>query len=291
MFDIAEFVKCREDFVYFAKAYLKIKHPVKGVIPFDLHDYQKKIVKAYNSHRFVILKKFRQGGISTLAVMWLLWKCMFFNDQSVLFIIKTDREAAHVAKIVDKAIADLPDWLKPEFTINNCHEKEFDTGSRLEFSTFEPRCGKALTHLVIDEAAFIPNMEENWKAAFPMISTGGNAIVMSTINGNNWFSKKYNAADTNGFHAVQIHFWEHPRWSNPEWAKEMKANLGIGGWHQEVLGEEYVVMPQELTNQAKKLTNWELAQRVRSAASKFTEDKEFRSYLLEAYERLEKDHI
>ncbi len=292
-----EYAKCKADFVYFAKNYIKIVNPKRGLIPFEVHDYQKRLLSLYETHRFIMTKKFRQSGITTVTVMWLLWKCMFEPNQRIFFASKTDREAIHVGKMIDLAIHNMPEWLKPRLTLSNQHEKEFAmTGSKIEFYSIRAACSRAVTYLVIDEAAFIPNMEEKWKMVFPLVSTGGKAIVMSTVNGfGNWFSETWFDAEDgkNAWYTVQIDYFEHPDYNNQAWVDEMKKNLGEIGWRQEVLGEflgddtpEVVKMALD---HAEKMSNWELGQRVRSLAWRFRrrkKDVESYAFLIEAWKRL-----
>ena len=40
---LKEYMKCAEDPIYFAKTYIKIVHVDKGLVPFDMYDYQKEI--------------------------------------------------------------------------------------------------------------------------------------------------------------------------------------------------------------------------------------------------------
>jgi len=292
-----EFAKCKDDFTYFAKTYIKITHPKRGLIPFEIHDYQKKLVKTYEDQRFVIAKKFRQGGITTLTVMWLLWKCMFASEQRIFFACKTNHEAIHVGKLITLAIDNMPEWLKPRLTVNNQHEKKFAmTNSQIYFGVFHAARSKALTHLVVDEAAFISNMEEHWKAMYPTLSVGGRAIILSTVNGfGNWFANTWFAAEEgkNQFYTVQIDYFEHPDYNNQAWVDAMKKNLGELGWRQEVLGDFIIYDTPEVEKiaieHAQRLSDWELGQRVRSLAWRFKRKKkdiESYAFLIEAWKRL-----
>jgi hypothetical protein len=230
-----EFVKCSKDFVYFAEKYLKINHPKKGLIPFTLFDYQKRLISDYESHNYVITAKWRQGGFSTLTVLHGLWHCMFKPDSRFLFISKTDREARALSKVVENAINNLPDTFKPLLTKSNDHEKRFEcTGSIMNFFSPEPGCGRAFTHLIIDEAAFIRNMDEHWKAMWPQIQ--GKCFVLSTVNGiGNWFAETYIDAreGKNKFKVFESSYKEHPEYNNEEWVAQVRKNLGERGWMQE----------------------------------------------------------
>ena len=61
-----EYVKCAQDPVYFLKKYCVVQHPIKGKVPFHLWSYQKKSLKVFEKHRFNIVLKARQLGLSTL---------------------------------------------------------------------------------------------------------------------------------------------------------------------------------------------------------------------------------
>lgn len=61
---LQEYTKCFDDPIYFIKNYVKIVSVDKGVIPFNLYDYQEKLVKMFVKHRYVIAKMPRQVGKS-----------------------------------------------------------------------------------------------------------------------------------------------------------------------------------------------------------------------------------
>jgi len=68
-----EYRKCSESCEYFILNYIKIKHPVKGIIPFALYPFQKRIVSEISTHRFNIIRKFRQAGVTTIMCAYALW--------------------------------------------------------------------------------------------------------------------------------------------------------------------------------------------------------------------------
>ena len=62
-----EILKAGKDPVYFINNYCKISHPMKGLIPFKLYDYQEDLISDFNDYRFSIILKARQLGISTIT--------------------------------------------------------------------------------------------------------------------------------------------------------------------------------------------------------------------------------
>jgi len=261
-----EIVKCVNSFEYFCHKYIKILHPVKGLIPFVPFNYQRKVISDYEKNRFNIISKFRQGGLTTVTLLWGLWRCMFKLDQQIMLISKTDREATDTGAIIDRAVEHLPSWLIPKKDKKwNDHLKEFsDTGGALKFYSPEASRGKSVTFLIIDEAAFIPDMDKHWKAMWPVLSTGGSCVLISTVNGmGNWYEQTYNDAreKRNMFNVIDLDYWEHPEYNNEKWIDEQKRQLGEKGFLQEVLreflgsGETYIPsnIIRELTEYTEKM--------------------------------------
>lgn len=237
---IEEVIKCAKDFYYWCHRYVKILHPKFGTIPFVLYKYQRRVIKEYESNRFNMISKFRQGGLSTVSVLWGLHKCMFQKDQQIYFLSKTDREALASGDIARRAMDNFPYWMYDKSNADiTKHEKSFnDVGSKMCFYTPEAARGKSATYIMIDEAAFIDKMDEHWKAMYPVIATGGHIEIISTVNGlGNWYEETYHEAQAgrNFFNVIDLDYWEHPVYANPEWAEAMRANLGEKGWRQEVL--------------------------------------------------------
>jgi hypothetical protein len=259
-----ELLKCIQSFEYFCHKYIKILHPTRGLIPFVLFNYQRKVVNDYEQNRFNIISKFRQGGLTTVTLLWGLWRCQFKLDQQIMLLSKTDREATETGGIVDRAVENMPPWLfNKKLGKWNDHLKTFnDTGGALKFYSPEAARGKSVTFLVIDEAAFIPDMEKHWKAMWPVLSTGGGCTVISTVNGvGNWYEQTYKEAkeSKNKFHVIDLDYWEHPDYNNEQWVKEQKVQLGEKGFLQEVLreflgsGETYIpsAFIREITDRTK----------------------------------------
>lgn len=251
-----EIKKCALSFNYFCHKYVKIAHPKRGLLPFITYKYQRRVIKDYERHRFSIISKFRQGGLTTVTTIWAMWRCLFKLDETIMVVSKTDREAIAAGEIVKRGLEELPSWMQPIMTKNNDHQKIFDeTGCKLFFYTPEAARGRAITYLIIDEAAFIPNMAKFWNDTFPTISTGGQVIAISTVNGvGNWYEETFHAAERgeNDFHIIELDYTEHPDYNNEDWVRLMRAQLGEKGWAQEVmrdfLGAGDSFIPPEIIN-------------------------------------------
>ena len=81
---LSEIVKCGKDPVYFMNTYLKIQHPLRGLIPFNTFPFQDDCIKDFNDHRFNIVLKSRQLGLSTLAAAYAVWQACFYKEKNIL---------------------------------------------------------------------------------------------------------------------------------------------------------------------------------------------------------------
>jgi len=187
-----EYVKCAKDPVYFFRKYCYIQHPSRGKILFNLYDFQEDLMGAVSEKRFNVILKSRQLGISTLSAGYSLWLMLFHEDKNVLVIATKQEVAKNLVTKVRFMHQNLPSWLKGQTEEDNKLSLRLKNGSQIKATSAAGDAGRseALSLLVIDEAAFIDNVEEIWTSAQSTLSTGGGAIVLSTPNGvGNWFHK------------------------------------------------------------------------------------------------------
>lgn len=225
------------DCANFIKKYVKIMHPSLGLINFDLHPFQERLVDFVDTQRFGITRKFRQGGFTTTSLAWALWKCIYTPNYRVLYVAKTDRECVSASGIVDIMLRNLPTEISPIILKQNSHEISFGNKSVMWFHTTEPARGKVVNQLFIDDAAFIKDCEKAWIALWPTIAENGKCFVLSTPNGvGNWFQETYfDAEDSkNRFSIFEANYTEHPVYQNETWVKQIKESLGPKGFAQEV---------------------------------------------------------
>ena len=105
---VKEYMKCAGDPIYFTKKYIKVVSLDKGLIPFDLYDYQKDIVETVHNNRFVICKLPRQSGKSTTVVAYILHYILFNQDMTVGILANkqsTARELLHRLKLAYEVAA------------------------------------------------------------------------------------------------------------------------------------------------------------------------------------------
>ena len=89
---IEEYQKCATDYLYFAK-YVTIISLDKGIIPFEMYDFQKDMIKTFDENRFVIVKCPRQVGKTTTAITYLLWTVLFKSAQNIAILANKGKTA------------------------------------------------------------------------------------------------------------------------------------------------------------------------------------------------------
>jgi hypothetical protein len=248
---VAEIIKCGKDPNYFFKNYVKIQHPVRGLIPFEMFPFQEDCVEDFNEHRFNIVLKSRQLGLSTLVAAYSVWMAIFKKEKNILIIATKLKVAQNFIIKVKTMIKSLPKWLLlPEIVSNNKQEIIFSHGSQIKAIPTSEDAGRseALSLLIVDEAAFVRNFDTIWTGIYPTISTGGRVIILSTPNGvGGQYHKLYTEAEAglNEFNPIKIMWDEHPE-RGDEWFKQVTANLSKRQIAQEYLcdfaisGETYL---------------------------------------------------
>ncbi len=227
---VSEIIKCGKDPVYFFNNYLKIQHPVKGLISFDTFSFQDDCVQDFIDHRFNIVLKSRQLGMSTLSAAYAVWMAIFQRDKNILIIATKLSVAQNFISKVKTMIKSLPKWLVlPQIVANNKQLIEFSHGSTIKAIPTSDDAGRseALSLLIIDEAAFVRNFDELWMGLYPTISTGGRVIILSTPNGvGGQYYKLYTDAEAglNEFNAIKIPWDAHPE-RDLKWFQETTKNL------------------------------------------------------------------
>lgn len=237
---IQELAKCMKDPVYFIRKYIHVQHPTRGVVPFDMFDFQERYVRHLQENRWVMTLQPRQCGKTVTTAMYLLWYALFNSDVTVLIASKNQAHALEIASRIRFAYEQLPSWIKAGLKYYNRHNVEFDNGSRIisEATTEKTGRGLSISKLYLDELAFIsPRIQEQlWASLAPTLSTGGSAIISSTPNGDtDLFAQLWRGAMSgqNNFKPFQVHWREHPERGDEYW-NEMVGQIGILRTRQEV---------------------------------------------------------
>lgn len=253
---LEEYIKCRHNPVYFLNEHAAISHPTKGLIPFELWDFQERCVEEFVKHRFNVILKSRQMGISTITAGYIAWMLRFYKEKSVLVVATKATVAKNVISKIKTIYANLPGYLKPDLETDNQFSIKLKNGSFCKAVPTSEDAGRSesLSLLVIDEAAFVKWADKIWTAAYPTLATGGSAIVLSTPNGaGNFFHKCYTEAERkkNDFNPIKLPWYLHPD-RDENWFQLETENMSKKEIAQEyecdfIASGDTVIDPQDIT--------------------------------------------
>jgi hypothetical protein len=267
---IDQIMKCMDPdtgYLYFAKNFAYIQHPVKGKLLFEPFDYQLGLMHSYHNYRFNINMMPRQTGKTTCASIYLAWYAMFVPDQTCLIAAHKYTGAQEIMSRIRFVYESCPDYIRAGVTSYNKGSIEFENGSRIVSQTTTGNTGRgmSISLLYCDEFAFVmPNIaEEFWTSISPTLATGGRAILTSTPNSDeDTFATIWKQAEdkfdeygneqelgTNGFHSFIAHWSEHPD-RDEEWKAAEIGRIGEEKFRREY-GCEFLVFDETLINSLK----------------------------------------
>jgi len=238
-----EYAKCLTSPIYAIETYLEtFDKTQEGFVPFKLFPRQKEIIHAYDRHRFNLITKPRQAGVSTTTAAYMSIKVGFAdaeNPEAVLIVAnKQELAFEFLAKIKD-FVSQLPRWVwgaeyygnakneaKSIFLTDSKKEIKLPNGSRVKAvaTSKDALRGFTPTYLVMDEAAYIDNGAEVFGAALTALGTGGKATLISTPRGMDaLYYKTYDQAKKkeNNFNIIEMKWYEDLRYNKDlKWLKD-----------------------------------------------------------------------
>ena len=241
---VEEYIKCAKDPVYFAENYIKIVNVDRGLMPFEMWDFQKEMIKLYHENRFSITKCPRQVGKTTTSVAYLLWLTLFTDTQTVAVLANKGSLARDILAKYQLAYENLPMWLQQGVVTWNKGNVELENGSKIIAASTSSSAirGGSFNCVFLDEFGFVPNniAEEFFNSVYPVISSGKTSkiIIVSTPNGMNLFYKLWMDAITgkNNYKTFEIH-WSMVPGRDEDWKEETIRNTSERQFSQEFLCE------------------------------------------------------
>jgi len=215
---VAEFLKCAEDPIYFIQTYVKIVSIDEGLVPFNLYPFQKDIVGTFHKNRFTICKLPRQSGKSTTILSYLIHYIIFNPTVNVAILANKASTARDLLSRLQLAYEHLPVWLQMGVMNWNKGSLELENGSKILAASTSASAvrGGSYNIIFLDEFAFVPSniAEQFFSSVYPTISSGQTSKVMivSTPRGMNMFYKMWTDAENqrSEFVPIEVHWSEVP---------------------------------------------------------------------------------
>jgi hypothetical protein len=228
---ILEFMRCKEDPVYFANRYIKIVSLDEGLTQFHPYHFQEKLINNFHENRFNICKMPRQTGKSTTVVSYLLHYAVFNDSVNIGILANKAATARELLGRLQTAYENLPKWMQQGIIAWNKGSLELENGSKILAASTSASAvrGMSFNILFLDEFAFVPNhvADSFFASVYPTITSGKNTkvIIVSTPHGMNHFYRMWHDAEKgkNEYIPTDVHWSEVPG-RDEKWRETTIAN-------------------------------------------------------------------
>ena len=262
--EIDEWIKCKDDIIYFVEKYCKLLTP-QGIRHVELRDYQVRYLKHVQKNQLSIGLTPRQAGKSTTTSLAMLHYLLFNFDKNALVCSNKRKSAVEVIDKVKKIYTEIPYFLKPGIHKWNEAEIVMDNGCRIqaEATTINSGIGNTIHFLLLDEFAHIqPNiLDKFYNNIFPVVTAAkAKCAIISTQNGRNLFYRLFIGAKRkeNDYVPFEITWRDVPEW-NPEklcweqrdeiWHRKQVANYGSEEAFNNQFGTNFDISSNTLISQ------------------------------------------
>jgi hypothetical protein len=241
--ELVEFLKCKNSVEYFIKTYVRVQHPTKGAIPFDLYDFQREALRNFTTYRNNCLLWARQSGKTSTSAAYILWFAMFNKDKTILIVANKLSSAIEIMDRIKFAYKEMPDYIRDAIVEFAKTTIVFKNGSKIvcRATTADSGRGLSISLLYADEISYtrVGIQAEFFSAITPTLATGGNAIISSTPNtDDDIFAQIWRGANNtvlpngeisevgvNGYKGQLVTWEDHPD-RDEEWAEAEISKIG-----------------------------------------------------------------
>jgi hypothetical protein len=239
-YEVDEYLKCLKDPIYFIRTYMKIVALGKGIVPFNLYDFQEEMIKTFVRERFVICKIPRQSGKSITTIGFLLHAILFNENYNIAILAHKGAAANGLLQRMKLAYENLPTWLQSGIVEWNKGNIELENGSKIgAFATSADglRSG-SYDMILLDEFAFVANniAEDFFTSTYPVISAGTKTkiIIVSTPKGMNHFYTMWVKAEQgkSDYFPISVH-WSAVPGRDEAWKEMTIRNTSEEQFQQE----------------------------------------------------------
>lgn len=237
---LEEYVLCKENPEHFIENYVKIVHVDRGLVPFEMYDYQRDMIRKFNDNRFVICKMPRQTGKSTTIISFLLHYILFNDSVNVAILANKGAVARELLSRLQLAYENLPKWLQQGAVTWNKGNIEVENGSKVIAAATSSSAvrGSSFNIIFLDEFAHVPQniAEQFFTSVYPTISSGESTkvLIVSTPLGMNMFYKMWieSIEKRNDYVPIEVSWSEMPG-RDEKWKQETIRNTSEVQFTQE----------------------------------------------------------
>ena len=251
-YQVKEYIKSKNDPVYFCENYLKLAS-AGGDSKIKLYEPQKDFIKRIYRDHYLIALKTRQTGISTISQIFCAHVMTFYKNVIIGIVSKSGSESTDFARKTAALLDTIPEWMRPKFVKRTEQTFILDNGCQFfcgQVNASAPENlfrSKALTILIVDEAAFISNIDTAYTGCAPTLSKAqevakkngipyANIIISTpnkTVGRGKWYYDMWQSAanEDSIYKRVSIHWTMIDAFRNdPNWYKNQCRMLNNIKW-------------------------------------------------------------
>lgn len=278
---VEEYMRCKNDILYFAEKYFYIVSLDHGKIKIPLRLYQKKMLKSFvqpdknKRHHICLLP--RQSGKSTISTVFLLWFALFNSDKEIAILANKEKTAKKILRRVKLAYKLLPLWLQKGIKVWNETELILSNDTKIASASTASTAnrGDSINLLFLDEFAFVPpNVADEFMASvYPTIASSKQSqiIAVSTPNGLNHFHHLWKQAIVGGnnFKPIKVKWHEVPGYDE-KFKEDTIRDLGKKKWSAEFecfVSSTLVEISSNINNSIEEISIGDLYERLERSES------------------------
>jgi len=272
-----EYIRCKEDILYFAEKYFTIVSIDDGKHTIKLREYQRRILKAFvdppdENKQHIAMLSSRQIGKTTVSTIYLTHYVLFQEDKKVAVLANNEKTAKEILRRIKLAIKQIPLWMQQGISEENGGWNKntigFENGNIIMAGSTASTAfrGESVALLYMDEFAHVPDniADEFMDSVYPTISSSKNAkmVIVSTPKGMNHFYHIWRGAieldpdKTSNFLPIKIN-WDEVEGRNKKWKEGIIRDKGIQHFAQEYdckfLGSSNTLIDPEILERIKPL--------------------------------------
>ena len=237
--EVQEYIKCARDPIYFCKTYIKVIHLDRGLVNFDLYDYQENMINHFVDNNLSIVLACRQSGKSITTIGFVIWYICFNPEKTVYLLANKGATAREMLGRLTLMLEHLPFFLQPGCKELNKGSISFSNNSKVRAAATSSNSirGQSANLIVLDEFAFVNDAAKFFTSTYPVISSGktSKVIITSTPNGiGNMFHSIWEGAvqGISDFKPFTVRWWDVPG-RDEAWKARTIANTSAEQFRQE----------------------------------------------------------
>jgi len=228
-----------EGFLHFAELYVKVYNPITGLQHIELYDFQRSYLMNMHKERLSINLMARQMGKTMCAAIYIAWRAIFFDHQSIVVASNHSISSKVILNSVRVIIENCPAALVPNLIVDNKTEFRLDNGSRILAKPTRTNDLKGLRpdFLYLDEFAFVKSDDANdfLYSVLPCMASKGQVAIASTPNQpNDTFAKIWESSQkqSHSFKPFKATWRDHPN-RDANWGAIQVSQMGQSAFDKE----------------------------------------------------------